>query len=145
MLCANERAILQKSHLVGGELHPLCNTATTGHLEGSQPRVQRGAHIGLTPVCYAALAKPCLSVTSCRARQLSSDTVTMGRQEQLRCSWRCCRWHKHGKAPARTHPICTHQSRVLLRAQGFTLPLRMPHLGENASNVINTDNLTSVE
>lgn len=58
MLCANERAVLQKSHLVGGELHPLCNTATAVHLEGSQPGMERGAaraYIGLTSVCYAAL------------------------------------------------------------------------------------------
>lgn len=53
VLRANEHAVLQKSHLVGSELHPLCNTATTRHLEGSQTGVGRGeaqAYIGLSYV-----------------------------------------------------------------------------------------------
>lgn len=37
------------------------------------------------------------------------------------------RW-EHGKAPALTHTMRPHQSRVHQRAQGFALPLHMPHL-----------------
>lgn len=66
------------------------------------------AYIGLTSVCYGTFAKFSSQMIICRARQLSADTVTVERQEQLHGSWWCCRCHKvHARSTARLQLLHT--------------------------------------
>lgn len=112
ILRANKHAVLQQSHLVGSELHPLCNTATTGHSEGS--------HTTGHTLLWAVFNTLPLQSLALKRRSAGSVWAWAWWWWGGRSS---CAGHGgaaggtsgtlgHGEAPGLAHPVCTHQPRV---------------------------------
>lgn len=141
MLRANKHAVLQQSHLVGSELHPLCNTATTGHSEGFHTT----GHTLLWALFNTLLLQ------SLALKRRSPGSVWAG-------AWwwwggrSSCAGHGgaaggtsgtlgHGKAPGLAHPVCTHQPRVFQHVCSFAV---LPYATSRWQYLTNTVNLSSL-